>query len=122
MREGEKNICKVPLDFPEEVTLSVICGKWKFRILYRLIDGPKRFNNLQKSLNGISPRTLTNQLKDLERYQIIVRKVYPKKPPKVEYSLSEIGKTLIPTLEVLSAWGKKYCGGIEKNLNKKSEK
>ena len=122
MKDLEENICQVPLDFPEEVTLSVICGKWKFRILYRLIEGPQRFNNLQRSLNGISPRTLTNQLKDLERHQIIVRKVYPQKPPKVEYSLSEIGKTLIPTLEMLSAWGKKYCGGIEKILNKGSDK
>ena len=118
-RDAENRICEVLEGFPEEVTLSIICGKWKFRILYRLLDGPKRFNNLQRSLNGISPRTLTNQLQDLERYQIIDRKVYPKKPPKVEYSLSNTGKTLIPILELLSDWGKKYCGKIEKNLNKK---
>ena len=102
------------LSFNEEVTLSIICGKWKFRILYRLLSGPKRFNELQRMLKNIAPRTLTNQLRELEDYQIVDRKEHPQIPPKVEYSLSEVGKTLIPILNELGNWGAVYCEEIEK--------
>jgi len=117
---GKSNdLCSIPLAFPEEITLSVICGKWKFRILYRLVDGPKRFNELQRLLINIAPRTLTNQLRELENYNIINRREYPQIPPKVEYSLTKIGKTLIPTLDMLSKWGDKYCTRIEEEMNNK---
>ncbi len=113
------NLCSTKLTFPEEITLSVICGKWKFRILYRLVDGPKRFNELQRLLINIAPRTLTNQLRELENYKIIKRKEYPQIPPKVEYSLTKIGKTLIPTLDMLSKWGDKYCSSLAKEMDVK---
>ncbi len=106
------DLCSTSLSVPEEITLSIVCGKWKFRILYRLVEGPKRFNELQRSLTNIAPRTLTNQLRDLESYNIIKRKEYPQIPPKVEYSLTALGKTLIPILDMLSKWGSKYCASI----------
>ena len=99
-----------------EITLRIISGKWKFRILNLLIDGPKRFNEMQKLLKNISPRTLTNQLKKLECYKIIERVEYYQIPPKVEYSLSNKGKTLIPTLGVLTEWGMKYRVNVIKEL------
>ena len=117
--ENTENLCTVELSFPEETTLSIICGKWKFKILYRLVHGPKRFNELQRELKNIAPRTLTNQLRELEKYQIVIRKEYPQIPPRVEYSLSALGKTLIPTLDMLSKWGETYCGKIEKKLKDK---
>lgn len=113
------DLCNMSLSFPEEITLSIICGKWKFRILYRLADGPKRFNELQRLLTNIAPRTLTNQLRELEKYGIIKRKEYPQIPPKVEYSLSKTGETLLPTLDMLSKWGSKYCASIEEEINNK---
>ena len=116
----EKELCSTALTYPEELTLSVVCGKWKFRILYRLANGPKRFNELQRSLGDIAPRTLTNQLRELEQYKIIERKEFPQIPPKVVYSLSKIGKTLLPTLDMLSKWGDKYCSQIDRgNSNTK---
>ena len=117
--DNNENLCTVELTFPEETTLSIVCGKWKFRILYRLVHGPKRFNELQRQLNKIAPRTLTNQLRELEKYQIIVRKEYPQIPPRVEYSLSATGKTLVPILDALSKWGETYCAKIEQKLKDK---
>ena len=99
-----------------EITLSIIGGKWKFKILNLLADGPKRFNEIQKLLQNISPKTLATQLKSLENYQIINRKEFYQVPPKVVYSMSNIGKTLIPTLNVLSEWGKRYSASVNKTL------
>ena len=99
-----------------DITISIIGGKWKFKILNHLIDGPKRFNELQRHLEDISPRTLSTQLKNLERYKIIVRKEYYQVPPKVEYSMSKIGMTLIPALDVLVEWGRKYSESVNKKL------
>lgn len=113
------DLCSMTLSFPEEITLSIICGKWKFRILYRLVEGPKRFNELQRSLTNIAPRTLTNQLRELEEYGIIKRKEYPQIPPKVEYSLTKTGETLLPTLDMLSKWGNKYCSIIKAEMEVK---
>ena len=114
-------LCSMTLSFPEEITLSVICGKWKFRILYRLADGPKRFNELQRLLSNIAPRTLTNQLRELEEYGIIKRKEFPQIPPKVVYSLTKTGETLLPTLDMLSKWGSKYCSILEAEKNTKKK-
>ncbi|MGI9553426.1 MAG: winged helix-turn-helix transcriptional regulator, partial [Thermodesulfobacteriota bacterium] len=88
-------------------TLSMICGKWKLNILYSLRGGAKRFNALQRELM-VSPRTLSIQLKKLEQSQIVVRKVYMQMPLKVEYSLSDIGETLIPILGLLEKWSTQY--------------
>lgn len=88
------------------VTMGIIGGKWKSVILYYLIDGPLRYNELRKKMNGVTERTLSLQLKKLEEDGVIRRKVYATQPPlKVEYSLTAFGKTLIPLLQAIAAWG-----------------
>lgn len=88
------------------VTMGLIGGKWKTVILYYLIDGTLRYNELRKKMPTVTERTLSLQLKTLEEDGIIQRKVYTTKPPlKVEYSLTDFGKTLIPLLESITNWG-----------------
>lgn len=90
---------------PVEATLSVIGGKWKVVILWRLVSGTKRFNELQRSISNITRKMLTEQLRDLEKDNLIVRTVYPEVPPKVEYSLSDYGRTFIPVMQAMAQWG-----------------
>ncbi|MFY0630545.1 MAG: winged helix-turn-helix transcriptional regulator [Flavobacteriaceae bacterium] len=88
------------------VTMGYIGGKWKTVILVYLIDGPLRYNELRKKMEGVTERTLSLQLQKLEADGVIHRKVYTSKPPlKVEYSLTEFGKTLIPLLKAIADWG-----------------
>lgn len=88
------------------VTMGVIGGKWKTVILYHLMDGPLRYNELRKKIGGITERTLSLQLKTLEDDGVIKRKVYTTKPPlKVEYALTDLGKTLKPLLNAIVEWG-----------------
>lgn len=88
------------------VTMGIIGGKWKTVILYYLIEGPLRYNELRKKMDGVTERTLSLQLKTLEEDGVIERKVYTTKPPlKVEYSLTSFGKTLIPLLQAIADWG-----------------
>ncbi len=93
---------------PIGATLTILTGKWKILILYSLYDGTKRFSELRRAIPAVTQRMLTNQLRELESAGIIHRKVYPQVPPKVEYTLTDIGKTLGPVLDKLTAWGKKY--------------
>lgn len=93
---------------PVEACLETIGGKWKGVILYHLLGGTKRFNELMRLMPAVTQRMLTRQLRELEAVQIIERKVYPEVPPKVEYSLTEFGRTLAPVLETLRDWGIKY--------------
>ena len=87
-------------------TLSLINGKYKMTILYTLMEfGVVRFNEMIKYIGGISYKTLSLMLKELERDQLIHREEYPQIPPKVEYSLTERGKTLIPILDAMCEWG-----------------
>ncbi|HIV25392.1 MAG TPA: winged helix-turn-helix transcriptional regulator [Candidatus Scatomonas pullistercoris] len=87
-------------------TLSLINGKYKMTILYTLMEfGVVRFNEMKKYIGGISYKTLSLMLKELERDQLIHREEYPQIPPKVEYSLTERGKTLIPILDAMCEWG-----------------
>ena len=89
------------------LTMGIIGGKWKAAILYNLSDGALRYNELRKLMPTVTERTLSLQLKTLEKDGIIKRKVYTSKPPlKVEYSLSEFGETLIPLLKAIVDWGK----------------
>ena len=89
-----------------EASLAVIGGKWKGTILYRLhTDGMLRFNQIRRILPDVSQRTLTAQLRALEADGIISRTVYPEVPPRVEYRLTDYGKTLAPVLLALKAWG-----------------
>ena len=93
-------------DTPFGYTLSLISGKWKMSILYLLSREPSvRFNELHRRLGAITYKTLSAQLKELEADGLVNRKEYPQIPPKVEYSLSETGKTLIPILDALCQWG-----------------
>ena len=88
------------------ITMGLIGGKWKTVILYHLIQGKLRYNELRKEMPMITERTLSLQLKKLEEDKIINRKVYTSKPPlKVEYSLTDFGKTLIPLLKSIAQWG-----------------
>lgn len=93
---------------PVEYTASIIGNKWKIIILRDLLDGTKRYNELTRSVVGISAKVLTENLRDLERDGIISRKVYPVVPPKVEYSLTEKGKELKGVLDMMRAFGEKY--------------
>ena len=87
-------------------TLSLISGKYKMTILYTLMEfGVVRYNELQRYIKGISYKTLSLSLKELERDGLIIRKEYPQIPPKVEYSLSERGKSLMPILDGMCEWG-----------------
>lgn len=93
---------------PVETTLDVIGGKWKGIILYHLIDGTKRFNEFRRINPGITQFMLTLQLRELERDGIIHREVYKEVPPKVEYSLTDFGRTLEPLILSMKAWGETY--------------
>lgn len=90
-----------------EATLDLIGGKWKSVVLFRLSEGTKRFNELGRLLPRVTPRMLTRQLRDLERDGLVKRKIYAEVPPRVEYSLTDVGRTLQPVLDVLMAWGEK---------------
>lgn len=91
---------------PFEYTLSLIGGKWKLNILFWLQNKDvMRYNELKRSLNGITHKMLSKQLKELETDNLIIRHEYPQVPPKVEYSLSERGKTLMPVLHEFCKWG-----------------
>ena len=93
-------------DTPFGYTLSLINGKWKMIILYLLSGGqPVRFNELHKRVGKVTFKVLSDQLKELENDDLIIRKEYPQVPPKVEYSLSERGKSLLPILDAMCDWG-----------------
>lgn len=93
---------------PVEAALEAIGGKWKGVILFHISGGTKRFNELRRLIPDITQRMLTKQLRELEADQIISRKVYPVVPPKVEYSMTEFGQSLVPILGELKAWGTMY--------------
>lgn len=93
---------------PVETTLMLIGDKWKVLILRGLIPGTKRFGELKKSIVGVSQKVLTAQLRDLEEKGLIQRTVYAEVPPRVEYSLTELGKSLSPILDAMRIWGEHY--------------
>ncbi len=99
---------KIEVNSEIEVTLKMIGGKCKPLILYMLTeDGTKRFKDFMREVKTISQKTLTNQLRELEADGLISRKVYNQIPPKVEYSITKKGKTLMPILELMCEWGEK---------------
>ncbi len=99
---------KVYTSCPVEYTASIISNKWKVLILRDLLTGVKRYNELTRSVAGISPKVLTENLRALESDGIIKRKVYPVVPPKVEYSLSDKGQELKDVLKTMEIFGIKY--------------
>lgn len=100
--EGDRLTCAV------EQTLEIIGGRWKVLILRELMYGTKRFNELHRALHGITQKMLTQQLREMEEDGIIHREVYPQVPPKVEYSLTSLGRSLEPILEAMHSWGVRY--------------
>lgn len=97
---------------PIEAVLDVIGGRWKAVILYHLQGGTRRFNELRRLIPGATQRMLTLQLRELEADGIVARKVYAEVPPKVEYSLTEMGRSLAPILAALQQWGQENLGSI----------
>ena len=93
---------------PVETTLSLIGDKWKVLILRDLMDGTKRFGELKKSIGSVSQKVLTAQLRDMEENGLVNRTVYAEVPPRVEYSLTEIGHSLKPIIDAMMAWGMDY--------------
>jgi len=91
---------------PAEATLDVIAGRWKVLILFHLFPGPKRFSRLKRELAGITQKMLTQQLREMEADRVVRRKVYAQVPPKVEYSLTRMGKSLKPVVAAMCRWGK----------------
>ncbi|MCG8477043.1 MAG: helix-turn-helix transcriptional regulator [Cytophagales bacterium] len=88
--------------------MEYIGGKWKPLILFHLIEGPKRSGELQKKVCGISNKVFTDSLREMEKSGLVQRKVFPVVPPKVEYSLTELGSSLTPILRTLDEWGKRF--------------
>ncbi len=93
---------------PVEITMGLIGDKWKVLIIRDLLTGTKRFGELKKSLNGITQKVLTNNLREMESSGLVNRKVYAEVPPRVEYSLTETGWSLKPILDSMVVWGNNY--------------
>lgn len=100
-----------------EATLSVLDGKWKGVILYHLLERTLRFNEIRRLLPSITQRMLTQQLRGLEEDGLITRKIYAQIPPKVEYSLSEYGRTLEPIILAMQQWGQEYFRGDRSRID-----
>ncbi|MDF2614501.1 MAG: HxlR family transcriptional regulator [Clostridia bacterium] len=100
-----KNDCPPSVECSIEKALDVLEGKWTFLILRDLFEGKKRFGELRKSLDGISPKTLTERLKQLESKGILVREAHATIPPTVEYSLTEKGQSIKPIVKAMKLWG-----------------
>lgn len=110
----EPDACRV------EDALSILVGKWKPIILLHLLNhGTQRFNELRRSMPGITQKMLTKQLRELEAEDIVERVVYPEVPPKVEYSITDYGKSLQPILEAMHEWGVNHTQHRQTKLKEK---
>jgi len=98
-KNDKKKVC-----CPVETTIEAIGGRWKVLVIHHLLEGTKRFGELTRLLDGVSARTLTRQLRELEESGILDRKVHAQIPPKVEYSLTPLGRKLTPILNAMHAW------------------
>lgn len=102
---------------PVATTVGLIGNKWKLLIIRDIISGPKRFGELRKSLEGISQKVLTDCLRSMEEDGILTRTVYPEVPPRVEYSLSELGDTMRPIINAMASWGTEYKQRVEEQAD-----
>ena len=100
---------------PVATTVQLIGSKWKLLIIRNLLVRSWRFNELQKSLDGISQKVLTDSLRSMEADGILIRTVFPEVPPRVEYSLSELGESMRPIIQVMERWGTEYKKKMEEN-------
>lgn len=94
---------------PAELTLRVVGGAWKVPIVFHLSGGTLRFGELRRRLEGVSQKVLTQHLRDLEAHGVLFRKVYPEVPPRVEYSLTPLGRSLEPVVLAMVTWGKAHA-------------
>ncbi len=92
-------------------TAEIVCGKWTLLVIRDLADGRSRFCELERSLQGISPRTLSLRLRALEEEGIVRRQTYPEVPPRVEYALTAKGRALVPLIEDMRSYGREWLGG-----------
>ena len=99
---------------PVATTLQLIGSKWKILIMRNLMSRPWRFNELKKDLEGVSQKVLTDSLRSMEKDGIVIRTVYPEVPPRVEYSLSELGESMLPIIKAMEIWGTEYKKNISK--------
>ena len=116
-----RNSKKITLGFsdriyycPVELAMDIIGGKWKAVILWYLANGTLRFHELKKEITTISERVLTRELRQLEKHHLIRRQVYPEVPPRVEYTLTDFGKGIIPLLNHISRFGEDYAARFSK--------
>lgn len=100
---------------PVTTAQKILSGKWTLIILYLLNKKTMRFNELQRALNNLTQATLSKQLKKMEEYGLIIRTAYNQIPPKVEYSLSNLGKQFVPVLNALEVWGSEYIEYMKSN-------
>ena len=100
-------------DCPVATTVSLIGNKWKLLIIRNLLLGTQRFTELKKGIDGISQKVLTDNLRSMEEDGLIIRKVYPEVPPKVEYKLSELGESLKPIIKAMEIWGNEFLKNNE---------
>lgn len=114
--EGKEYHCAM------DVTMNYIGGKWKTVVLWYLRKDKKRFSELRRLIPNITEKMLSLQLKDLEKDGIVKRKLYPEIPPKVEYSLTDFGKTLIPMLDEIAKWGRGLAEAKGKMVDKEGRK
>ena len=98
---------------PVCATADIVCGKWTILVIRDLAEGRSRFCELERSLQGISPRTLSLRLRDLEAEGIVVRETFPEVPPRVEYSLTRKGQALLPLIEDMRRYGREWLGVTE---------
>lgn len=105
--DSQKTVKELPA-CPVETTLTLIGDKWKVLILRDLLTGTKRFGELKKSVGNVSQKVLTAQLRAMEQNGLLIRTVYAQVPPRVEYTLTELGRSLRPILDAMSNWGEGY--------------
>lgn len=100
------------LECPIMSTIAMISDKWKVLIICKLCKGTLRFNELKRELQGVTQRVLTHQLRELEADGLVKRTIYAEVPPRVEYSLTEVGKTLVPVLDKLEQWAEEHASEL----------
>ncbi|MGI8573735.1 MAG: winged helix-turn-helix transcriptional regulator [Solirubrobacteraceae bacterium] len=98
-------------------TAQIVCGKWTLLVIRDLVEGRSRFCELERSLRGISPRTLSLRLRALEEEGVVERQTYPEVPPRVEYALTEKGRALVPLIEDMRLYGREWLGCVEDELD-----
>lgn len=115
-------MAKKSVSCPVETTLGILSGRWKVMIIHQLLEGTKRFNQLQRELTGITHRTLAKQLREMEQQGLIARHDYREIPPRVDYTLTPLGLTLRDILQAMHVWAEKHGGEIPRRKPPRGER